>query len=489
MSSNVVGRLEEQAELEDILNSGRSEFAAVVGRRRVGKTFLIRNYFKSKKCIYFEAIGLQNGSLEEQLKNFSDGMSETFYDRMPMQPPISWNEAFQRLTTVIEKQAKNSKIVLFFDELPWMATPRSGILEALDYVWNKYWVNFKNLKLIVCGSSSSWILKKIIYNKGGLHNRVTRQIIVHPFSLKETKLYLEARGYPVSLQAVLEIYMAIGGIPFYLERIKKQLSASQNINNLCFRKNGLLFDEFDKLFKSLFKEADAYIELVRLIAKRRYGISRVELEKKIKLSKKGGTLTERLKELEEAGFIISFLPLWHKTRGTYYKVIDEFSLFYLTWIEPEKNTLIKAEAKTNFWKLKHKTPAWNNWAGYAFEAVCYKHIDAIRQALNIPDGSRSAVWRAASGEQDMQSSGAQIDLLFDREDGAITLCEIKYSEIPFIIDKEYAKNLLNKKKVFVEKTKTNKQIFITLIAASGIKNNFYAEDLLSGVVTLPDFFG
>jgi uncharacterized protein len=281
--------------------------------------------------------------------------------------------------------------------------------------------------------------------------------------------------------------MAIGGIPYYLNGIKKHFTATQNINNLCFRKGGLLFDEFDKLFKSLFNEADAYIELIRLIAEKRYGISRHDLEKKCKLSKKGGTLTERLKDLEEAGFILSFLPLWHKTRGVYYKVIDEFSLFYLRWIEPERNTLMKTEKKSNFWKLKHKTPTWNSWAGYSFEAVCYKHIELIRHSLDIPDGSRTGVWQATPKKGSKQV-GAQIDLLFDRDDGAITLCEIKYSTNPFVIDKEYARKLLNKKEVFIKRTRTEKKILMAIIAANGVKDNYYADDLISGVVTLDDLF-
>lgn len=487
MHNKIIGRTYEQSELKDIFNSKKSEFVAVYGRRRVGKTYLIRNYFQKRKCIYFQNIGLQNGSLEEQLKNFSDSLSEVFFDNVPITPPLNWKEAFQRLTTLIEKQSEKKQIIIFLDELPWTATSRSGLLKTLDYFWNKYWVNIKNLKLIICGSSASWILKKIIYSKGGLHNRVTRQIILRPFSLKETKSYLEHLGCDLNHNQILEIYMAIGGIPFYLNGIKKNLTANQNINNLCFRQNGLLFDEFNKLFKSLFNEAEAYIELIRLISKKRYGISRTELDKMCKLSKKGGTLTERLKELEEAGFILSFLPILHKTRGIYYKTIDEFTLFYLTWIESEKSTLIRTEANSNFWKIKHKNPSWNTWAGYSFEAVCYKHIQIIRQSLDIPDGSRSSAWREIAPKQS-KKTGAQIDLLFDRDDGAITLCEMKYSEKPFTIDKEYAKNLINKKSVFITKTQTNKQIFIAMITSSSVKNNFYADDLISGIVKLNDLF-
>lgn len=485
MYDEIIGRVKEHAELKDIFHSNKPEFVAVCGRRRIGKTFLIRNYFRSKKCLYFEMMGLQNGLLKEQLENFTESLSEAFYDKMPIQTVKSWKEAFQRLTIVIEKQNPKIPIILFFDELPWMATKRSGLLAALGYFWNKYWVNFKNIKLIICGSSASWILKKIIHNKGGLHNRVTRQINLRPFSLKETKAYFNSMGLSLNDNQVLEAYMAVGGIPYYLNGFKKNASVNQNINNLCFRQEGILFDEFEKLFRSLFDKAEAYIELLRLIAKKRYGISRFVLETQSTLSTKGGTLTERLKDLEDAGFILSFLPLWNKSRGIYYKVIDEFSLFYLTWIEPEKLTLIKMEEKNNFWVQKYKMPVWNTWAGLSFEAVCYKHIEAIRHALHIPANSRAGVWRTLSHEDD-ERGGAQIDLLFDREDDAITLCEIKYSAHPFVMNKEFLKSMINKKEVLIKSIHTKKQLLMAVIAPYGIKNNFYADDLDPGVVKLSD---
>jgi hypothetical protein len=486
MNSQIIGRHEEQQELNDIFNSKKSEFVAVFGRRRVGKTYLIKNFFQTKDCLYFQVIGLQHGALEVQLENFTEALSEVFYDNMPLQRPANWKEALQRLTTAINKYP-HKKMVLFFDELPWMATSRSGLLEALDYIWNKHWVNNPQLKLIICGSSASWIIKKIIYNKGGLHNRVTRQMIIRPFLLNETKSYLESLGCKLNPDHILEIYMAIGGIPYYLNGIKKNLSANQNINNLCFRREGLLFDEFNKLFKSLFYDANAYIELIRIIAQKRYGISRAELEEQAKLSQKGGTLTDRLKDLEETGFILSFLPMEHKTRGVYYKVIDEFCLFYLTWLEPEKDTLIKMEAKSNFWKLKHNTPAWNSWSGYAFEAICYKHLSQIRQALDIPENSSAFGWRYVPTKGEAEQ-GAQIDLLFDRDDNAITICEIKFCDEPYTITKSYAKNLLNKKNLFAKKTKTQKLLFLAIIAAHGVKENFYTDELISKTVSLEDLF-
>jgi len=344
-----------------------------------------------------------------------------------------------------------------------------------------------NLKLFICGSSASWIIKKIIYDKGGLHNRVTRQIILRPFLLHETEEYLCSKGCNYNYKQILEIYMAMGGTPYYLNGIKKSLSAAQNINNMCFRNGGLLIDELNKLFRSLFHDADVYIELTRIIAKRTYGIPRTELEKNIQLSHKGGTLTDRLQDLENAGFILSFIPLGYKERGKYYKIIDEYVLFYFNYIEPEITAFLKIERKTNIWQLNYNTPVWHNWAGYAFEAVCYKHIDLIRIALDIPNGSKAAVWRYVPSPGSVDQ-GAQIDLLFDRPDSAITLCEIKLTAQPFVITKDYANNLKNKMEVFKRKQESNKQIFIAMIVAAGLKNNMYAEELVGGVVTLNDLF-
>lgn len=485
MDNKIIGREEEQLELKDIFNSQRSEFVAVYGRRRVGKTYLIKSYFRKTNCVYFQVIGLQNGTMQEQLEIFSESLSETFYDGVDMKTPINWKEALKLLTTCIKNQSGKRKVILFFDELPWLTTPRSGLLQALDYFWNKIWVDMHNLKLFVCGSSASWIMKKIIYNKGGLHNRVTRQILVRPFLIKDTKSYLLDMGCKFNSTQILELYMAIGGIPFYLNGIKKHLSATQNINNLCFRSDGILFNEFDKLFSSLFKKADAYVELIKLIAARHYGISRPELEDKCKLSEKGGTLTQRLKELEDAGFILSFLPMDHINRGVYYKVIDEYSLFYLSWIATEKDSLLKIKRNSNFWKLKHNTATWHAWAGYSFEAVCYKHVELIARSLDIPESSRTVVWKYVP-QKSSNEQGAQIDLIFDRDDDCITLCEIKYTNEPFTISKDYAKRLLTKKEVFVKHTKTKKQIFMAIITANGLKENLYSDGLIDGVVSLDD---
>ena len=322
-------------------------------------------------------------------------------------------DAFEELTNAIKKSPKNRnrKIVLFFDELPWMATRKSGVISALEYFWNRYWVDDPRIKLIVCGSAASWIIKKIIKNRGGLHNRVTRKIRLIPFNLHETFLFLKHIGYQCNRQQALKLYMVMGGIPFYLKQIKKNYSVDQNIDKLFFNSNGLLFDEFDEVFSSLFDHSDQYRELITLIASYKDGVSRSTLEEKNKLTGAGGRLTRRLEDLENAGFISHYIPFGHKKLGVFSRINDEYCYFYLKWIKAIKH-ILKQDRTTKFWKKIINTPEYFNWMGYVFENSCYKHIPQIKKALSLDDSSLFSPWRYIP-RKGSQESGSQIDLLFD----------------------------------------------------------------------------
>ena len=382
---------------------------------------------------------------------------------------------------------KDKKIVLFFDELPWMATKRSRLLQNLDYYWNQHWSDDERIKLIVCGSSASWILNNILRNKGGLYNRTTREIHLESFSLPEVKVYLENMGIKLNNNQILLLYMLTGGIPYYLNRAEKGFTAMQLIERMAFSKKAFLLEEFKKLFGSLFDDDDVYTEIVKVISKYRYGIGQQELLKKLGTQAKGGFYAKKLQTLEESGFIMSFTPLYHKRQGIYYRIIDEYTLFYLKWIEPLRRNLQKQALSEGNWQEMQNTPEWNNWLGYAFEAVCYKHLSIIRRKLQISPTAIADTWRYVPRKHSKES-GAQIDLLFDRRDDAITLCEIKYSNKPDVITNDYVDNLKRKMTVFQKQTKTKKQLFIALISAMGVKNNYYAEDICSGLVILDDLF-
>ena len=488
MDLQLVGRKEEQIILQDLYDSNRPEFLAIYGRRRIGKTYLIRQFFDEKDCIFFNSTGVQGGTMDLQLSRFTKEIGDTFYKGTKIKEGKTWFDAFDSLTDAIEKfVTKEQKIILFLDEFPWMATHRSGLLQALDHLWNQTWSSDSRIKLIICGSSASWIINKIINNKAGLHNRITRKIPLMPFNLQETNAFLRAQGVDLNHKQISQLYMVTGGVPYYLTNVKKGLSATQLIELLAFQKQSLLFKEFDNLFSSLFTEAETYTELLRIIAKNRYGMDQKELIKKSKKFSRGGGIIRKLTELEEAGFIISFTPHLHKKRGVYYRLIDEYTLFYLDWIEPVRSTLQKESLEAGYWATQQKSASWHAWAGYAFESICYKHISSIRKKLKIDPTAIANGWRFVPTAKS-EENGAQIDLLFDREDDTITLCEIKYTDEPFAIDKSYAANLKRKIDVFREKTRTKKQIFFTMISANDIKKTIYSEDMIHGVVTLEDFF-
>jgi AAA+ ATPase superfamily predicted ATPase len=474
-ASEIIGRVKEQDILNHLLRSKKAEFLALYGRRRVGKTFLIRNFFTNSSCLFFHCTGIQKGSLEDQLKEFAKQIGQTFYHGVIPTFNQNWLDAFDILNKSIENIPKMQPIVLFFDEFPWLATKRSKILQALEYYWNRYWNHDNRIKLIVCGSAASWIIDKIINNKGGLYNRTTQTIRLDPFSLFETKNYLSSLGVQLNHRQILDLYMTLGGIPHYLAHVKRGRSSHQNIDEICFQKNGPLVEEFDRLFGSLFKESSAYINLVRIIANSREGVSQSEISRASKISR-GGRITKKLKQLEDSGFILSFLPHMHQEKGLYYKVIDEYTLFYLYWIEEYVKSTRKQDQSSGYWVSKAQSPSWKSWAGLAFEAVCHKHVAQIRKALAIDPGAQAVSWRHRPRSR-RGLGGAQIDLLFDRPDGTITICEIKHSDRPFLIDKEYAQALERKIKIYKHQTRTEKHIFFSIIASSGLKPNKYSEKM------------
>ncbi|GAB4223510.1 MAG: ATP-binding protein [Gammaproteobacteria bacterium] len=484
---NILCRSREVKLLEKILASKKPEFLAVYGRRRVGKTHLICSFFEGKNCIFFNVMGTKDGPYKDQIAHFTYRIGEVFLGGITPKQGNNWDEAFQMLRGVMAQTPKNKKIVIFLDELPWMATRKSNLLQTIDYYWNQYWSREARIKLIVCGSSASWIIHKIINNKGGLYNRVTEIIHLKPFNLAETEYYLQSSNIKLNRRQVTELYMVTGGVPFYLSKFEPGYSATQLTEKLVFSPKAVLLNEFNALFESLFDNADAYIEIVKLIAKHREGIGQQELFKKLIKSPKGETSLKRVKELEETGFIISFIPHFHAKRGIYYRIEDEYTLFYLFWIDSIKSTKVFKAFEPGYWKTLTQTSKWFAWAGYAFEAICYKHLVQIRKALDLPSTAIPNSWRYVP-KGDSGNKGAQIDLLFDRNDNSITICEIKFSNKVFEITKEYAQKLKQKVEVFKKITGTQKQIFIAMIAANGVKKNKHSNELINHVVTLEELF-
>ncbi len=454
------GRETEKKLLEKLYNSDQAEFLAVYGRRRVGKTYLISQFFQNNG-IYFEMTGSRKSSLKEQLLNFTREFTSLFTEEKIESPLKNWGDAFHLLKNAISKIPKSQKIILFFDELPWLASPRSGFLRALDYFWNRHISRMKNVKLIICGSAAAWMIQKVINDKGGLHNRLTAQIRLEPFTLGEVKKLLQARNVHLERKELITLYMAIGGIPKYLNYVSPGQSIAQILNSLCFHPQGFLFQEFPKLYNSLFDKPEKHLRIIRILAEKRYGLSQGELFEAAKLPV-GGNSTLVLEELEECGFIMSFPEFGKKIKKRHWRLTDEYSLFYLSWIENMRSTILKG-GDPDYWMKQQKEQQWITWAGYTFENICLKHTAQIKQALGLAAVStREAQWA---------DSGAQIDLVIERADQCINLCEIKFANAPYTLTKQVSEKLLKKRNVFQQKTNTRKTLFTTIISPYGVTEN------------------
>ena len=487
----LIGRKKELGIFKKIISSNKAEFVAVYGRRRVGKTFLINEYFSKEADLFLSLQGKKDGSMEEQLFHFKRMLEEAFFNNQPISRLASWEDAFELLVKVTEeriKQANLKTIVVFLDELPWLSTPKSGLLQALDYFWNSRLSKLPQFKLIVCGSAAAWMIDNLVHAKGGLYNRLTHNLKLSPFTLKETKDFCQSKKLKLADDQILELYLALGGIPYYLEQVQRGSSVPQNIANLCFSQSGALRNEWEKLFVALFGESEIYERIIKALFLKKKGLSLSELAHELEISI-GGRFKKRLEELEEAGFISSFVPYGNKVKNTYYRILDEFSLFHLQWIDNAPKGILLGKSG-NYWLNKIKLPSYISWAGISFESVCLRHSEEIAASLGLSAIPHTVgTWRyVPSGKEAKSKSGAQIDLLFDREDNVVNLCEIKYTKEIFSIDKKYASELKQKLEVFQEQTKTRKQLQLAIISVHGMKVNSWSQDLVDKVITAEEIF-
>jgi predicted AAA+ superfamily ATPase len=473
----IIGRLNEQLILEKALKSNEPELIAIYGRRRVGKTYLVRQYFN--RHLLFDFSGVNNEFSKTQLLNFRNTLVAAAKQQIPPSVPESWTEAFMQLQQFVEPQIKKIKGVIFLDEFPWLNSQRSGFLKAFEFFWNSWASRQPNLIVVICGSAASWMIQKVVNNKGGLHNRITRRIRLMPFTLKESLEYLRYKKVNLDEYQVLQLYMAMGGIPQYLKEIETGQSATQNIDRICFTKDGQLQNEFTNLYRSLFDAADKHIAIVRTLAEKSSGMNRTEISDAVGIAT-GGTLTELLAELEESGFISSYLPYGKNVKYTIYKLADEYSRFYLKFMENTRSS------GPGTWSRIAATQSWTSWSGGAFESICLKHIAQIKGALGI-NGilTDESIWRHVPGKG---KPGAQIDLLIDRADHCISVCEMKFSVNKFTIDKRYADELRNKLSVFADESKTKKTLMLVMVTTFGVKDNVYRNSLVQNEIIIKDLF-
>jgi AAA+ ATPase superfamily predicted ATPase len=469
----VLGRNNEQLIIKQLVDSEKSDFLVLWGRRRVGKTYLIREYFNNDFSFYIS--GIQNSTKKEQLANFASAL--TFYGKMPYTPAKSWLDAFRQLIHLLENSKKRGKKVIFIDEMPWFDTGRSGFLRGLAFFWNTWASARKDILLIGCGSATSWIIKKLLNNRGGLHNRITRRMHLAPFTLGECEAFFKHKKIDFDRKSIVDAYMVFGGIPYYLEMVERGLSVAQNIDNLFYKNDAPLKNEFSFLYASLFKNYENHLKIIEALSSKTKGLTREEIIAASGISN-GGGLTTMLEELEQCDFIRSYNSFGKKNKSTLYQLSDFYSLFYYNFV---KNNKLKDE---HFWTNFIDNAARRAWSGYAFEQVCLAHLPQIRQKLGIAGVlTNTSSWRSNSKE-----NGAQIDLVIERNDRVINLCEMKYAGEEFVIDKKTDENLRNKRAAFRSETKTTKTLHITMITTYGVAHNAWWNNIQSEV-RMDDLFG
>ena len=479
--ATIIGRKLEQKELQRLYESDEAEMAVVYGRRRVGKTFLVNQMFGSEGFA-FKVTGLYKSRLPKQLENFSLALQE-YSGNKDLTEPKSWTEAFDQLKDYLKASKSGKKRLLFFDELPWMDTKGSGFLAAFERFWNG-WANAQqDILLILCGSATNWIINKFFKQKGGLYNRATSKIFLKPFTLNETEQYLEKQGIEWERYDIAQIYMIMGGIPYYLKQLEPNRTLADNIDNCFFRRNGKLWDEFDNLYETIFDTSDNYLKVVEALSSKHIGLTREQLIKATQLPD-NGLISKVLKDLVNCGFVRAYQYYGRKTKTQTYQLADFYTMFYLSFI---KGNYAQDE---HFWTHSLDTPQKKAWLGYTFEQLVKDHIEQVKRALGIGSVlTKQSSWFEQSRSTDENNTipGAQIDLLIDRCDKAINICETKFYSGEFVIDKDYSLKLRNKISTFKAITEPRKTLISTMITTFGIKHNKYSGTIQQEVV-LDDLF-
>ncbi|MCQ2975761.1 MAG: ATP-binding protein [Bacteroidales bacterium] len=477
---DIVSRKLEINELEDIYRSKKSEFVVVYGRRRVGKTFLIRELFRNRMAFYHTALSPIEFN-KAQLTDFQIAMFCNTLKECGVEiddNPHNWFDVFQMLKIYIKSLPTNKRQVVFIDELPWLDTKGSGFITAFEHFWNSFGDGCHNLMLIVCGSATTWISDKLLNNYGGLYNRITHKICLTPFTLGECEKYYQNKGIVMSRYDQLQCYMAIGGIPYYMSYVPKGKSVSQILNTLFFSKNARLNNEFERLCISQFIDKEKYKSILKLLSKKRKGYTRKEISQLCKIPY-GGTLSDIIKALEVSDFIMPYTYFGGNKREVYYKLTDLFTLFWMSFMTGKNNL------KVDFWTAKENAQIIKTWQGFAFEEVCFVHRFQIKRALEINGVSADfSTWRESADEK---VRGAQVDMLINRSDKIIDLCEMKFYNSEVKIDKTADDELRRKLQSFISHTKTRATVHQILVTTYGLDYSEYSNRF-QNVITMDDLF-
>jgi len=476
--ASIIGRKKESEELLRIFRRQQAQLVAVYGRRRVGKTYLIRELLGEYFVFYHTGISpveLQGKNLlEAELREFASSLRRS--GLTVHGTPKTWSDAFDLLRELLEQQTKGQRRVVFIDEMPWMDTPRSGFITAFEHFWNSYGSANHDVMMIVCGSASSWIKDNLIDSPGGLYDRVNCEIQLSPFTLLETEQMLQMHEVVLSRYEIAQLYMVTGGVPMYLTYACPGMSAAQNVDTLFFAKKAKLHDEFDHLFNSTFSNPEQTKSVIRFLAGRHTGYSREEISKCVHLQ--GKELTRLLRSLEAGDFIAKYQPFGNTGRQILYRLIDPFCIFWINQAEGKNRS-------EHYWQEQSSRASVNGWRGVAFEELCMNHIPQIKAALGISGTpSVESAWTLKGTDE---NQGAQIDLIIRRKDNLVNVCEMKFYQDVFSVSEDEERKLRHRMAVVSEQLKNRESPQLTLITTFSLKPGIHSTIFVHTIV-LDDLF-
>ncbi|MFH1831150.1 MAG: ATP-binding protein [Pseudomonadota bacterium] len=405
-----VGRHNYLKKLENIWNQHKVGLISIYGRRRVGKTELIRVFSRNKAAWIFEAIEGENTA--SQIKHFLNQLSQ--FTKEPYLRDLDykdWPPVFDLLSNKI-KQKKD--LIVAFDELSWMAARKTKLISYIKYYWDKEWKYHPHLLLILCGSVASWMVKNVV-RSNALYGRISENILLDPLKPFEVAEFI---GKKRGKKEILEYLLSFGGIPKYLEEMDFNQSIQINIDRTCFSASGFFVDEADKIFYNQFKETHIYKQIVRCLSESSLPLK--DISQKIKIPS-GGGLKRYLDNLISAGIVDSINDIRNFKLGKVprYYMIDELMRFHLQFVSPNISEIKHTHSASRFDKFtKNK---WHPFMGNAFERFCLKHRYLIAQILGF-DSKVTACGSLLNNNR----NGFQYDLVYLRSDGVVSLCEIKY---------------------------------------------------------------
>jgi AAA+ ATPase superfamily predicted ATPase len=482
--STVIGREEELNTISRLYESERSEFLAIYGRRRVGKSFLIEEALGEK--ISFMAVGIYQkidpDNLEKvesyrqkQLSHFYNSLIEYGLSKAGNPAPTSWMEALELLKKLLQRKRARRKVI-FIDELPWLAGPQSAeLLEELGHFWNSWARKRKDIFLIVCGSATSWMVDNVMRDYGGLYGRITESIFLKPFTLEECERYWAKRGLHLSRYEIALTYMVIGGVPYYMDSIRPDRTMADNINAIYFDKDKAR-QEFKDVYTGLYSSSEIYIHVIRELGKRFYGMTRDELLKAIG-KKGGGSFSDILENLIDSGIIRSYTLYGSPRKQTVYQLVDFFTLFYLRFVENSDFTS---------WRSVQRSKPFYTWAGNTFELLVLEHMPQLANALRIKEYATPFSWRGVTPD----NVGVQIDLIIPATaERAEYICEMKFSEGKYTLSGDDVEEI-GRQISAVRNSKIHKlshSIYVALVTSFGATESMHKIHV-NDIVTLDSLF-